>query len=248
MRALLLAMGLALFMGMSGATFGQTDSGRIVHVGHFSSATEGAKLPEGWRPLTFKQVARQTQYTIVKEKGINVVRADSQQSASGLVRDVRIDLKEYPIVQWRWKAQNLIQKGDIHRKDGDDYAARLYIVFEYDPSKVDFIKKAKYQLGRLLYGDVPIAAINYIWDGKTPKETRVDNAYTGLVKMIVVESGPEKLGRWVEEERNVYQDYRQVFGEEPPRVSGVGVMTDTDNTKETAITYYGDIVFTKVSS
>ena len=63
--------------------------------------------------------------------------------------------------------------------------------------------------------------------------------------MIVVESGPERLGRWVNEERNVYQDYKRAFGEEPPRINGVAIMTDTDNTKDRATAYYGDITFVK---
>jgi hypothetical protein len=61
--------------------------------------------------------------------------------------------------------------------------------------------------------------------------------------MYVVESGDEKLQRWVTERRNVYDDYRLAFGEEPYRVTGVAIMTDTDNTQESATAWYGDIVF-----
>ena len=75
----------------------------------------------------------------------------------------------------------------------------------------------------------------------------VDNAYTDFAKMIVVESGSPKVGMWVEESRNVYQDYRQAFGEEPPAINGVAIMTDTDNTKERAVAYYGDIRFVRAT-
>jgi hypothetical protein len=61
--------------------------------------------------------------------------------------------------------------------------------------------------------------------------------------MIVVESGETRLNQWVIEERNVYEDYKRAFGEEPPMISGVAIMTDTDNTGESAIAYYGDIFF-----
>ena len=71
------------------------------------------------------------------------------------------------------------------------------------------------------------------------------NPYAEQVKMIVVESGRSLVNQWVTEERNVYEDYRKAFGEEPPMVSGVAIMTDTDNTGESAIAYYGDIVFKK---
>ena len=63
--------------------------------------------------------------------------------------------------------------------------------------------------------------------------------------MIVVESGEAKLNQWVNEERNIYEDYKKAFGEEPPMISGFAIMTDTDNTGESATAYYGDIVFKK---
>ena len=69
------------------------------------------------------------------------------------------------------------------------------------------------------------------------------NTYTDKVIMFVVESGKEKLNTWVSEERNVYEDYKKAFGEEPPVISGVAIMTDTDNTGESAAAYYGDIIF-----
>jgi hypothetical protein len=61
--------------------------------------------------------------------------------------------------------------------------------------------------------------------------------------MVVVESGPERLQQWVRVERNIVEDYRKAFGEEPPTISGVAIMTDTDNTGESVTAYYGDIRF-----
>ena len=132
------------------------------------------------------------------------------------------------------------------RKTGDDYPARIYITFEYNPDQLGFFDKAKYEAAKLFYGQYPpLAAINYIWESTTPKGTIVPNPYAEQVKMIVVESGRVLINQWVNEERNVYEDYRKAFGEEPPMVSGVAIMTDTDNTGESAIAYYGDIVFKK---
>jgi hypothetical protein len=139
---------------------------------------------------------------------------------------------------------NILKRGDVHRKKGDDYPARIYITFEYNPARLGILEKAKYEAIRLLYGEYPpLAAINYIWETKAPKGTMVPNPYTDQVMMIVVESGPAKLNQWVSEERNLYDDYRQAFGEEPPMISGVAIMTDTDNTGEQATAYYGDILF-----
>lgn len=220
-------------------------TGTVVEVATFSRATVGQSVPDGWKPLTFKNIPSQTTYDVVNDGTVTVVKATSASSASGLTKGVRIDPKEFPIVRWRWKVDNLIQKSDATRKDGDDYPARLYITFEYDPSKVSFGKKLKFKAGQALFGDIPIGAINYVWETKAPVGTILDNAYTDFVKMVVVESGPSRLGLWVDESRNIYEDYKKAFGEEPPAINGVAIMSDTDNTKERATAYYGDIVFSK---
>ncbi len=215
----------------------------VIPIGAFSTVTGETELPAGWRPLTFPKIPRLTQYTVVKEGKTPVIRAESRKSASGLIYPIEINLTEYPVIEWRWKVQNLIQKGDVYRKAGDDYAARIYITFAYDKNRGSFIKKAKYRAARLLFGEIPIAAINYVWDGKAATGTIVANAYTDFVRMIVVESGPEKVGQWVSEAHNLYKDYKAAFGEEPPLVNGVAMMTDTDNTGEEVIAYYGEIRF-----
>ena len=87
--------------------------------------------------------------------------------------------------------------------------------------------------GVFFYGIHPVGAI-------------VENAYTDFAQMVVVESGAQKVGLWVSEERNIYEDYKRAFGEEPPLMNGVAIMTDTDNTKERATAYYGDIQFVSV--
>lgn len=217
----------------------------VIEVGRFSVSEPGPGLPKGWKPLTFKKIPKLTTYELVKDGGQVVVKATSEASASGLTKEVNIDPKEFPILQWRWKVENLLKNSDATRKDGDDYPARLYITFAYDPDKVSLGKKLKYKAGQVLFGDIPIGAINYVWERKAPVDSMIDNAYTDFVKMVVVESGPQNLGIWVNESRNIYEDYKKAFGEEPPMINGVAIMSDTDNTKEQATAYYGDIVLMK---
>jgi hypothetical protein len=218
----------------------------VIEAGKFSVAKVEETLPPDWKPLTFKKIERHTTYKLVKDNDTVVIQAVAEASASGLTREVKINPKEYPIIRWRWKVSNILKKGDVHKKEGDDYPARIYITFEYDPSKLSFFEKAKYKTIKLLYGQYPpLAAINYIWESKAPVGTMVPNPYTDRVLMFVVESGTDKLNQWVNEERNIYEDYKKAFGAEPPMISGVAIMTDTDNTGESATTYYGDIVFKK---
>jgi hypothetical protein len=220
-----------------------TDS--ILKVGTFSTASPGGPFPEGWEPLTFEKIPQHTKYELVQDRDTVVVRATSKQSSSGLTRKMTINPKAFPIVQWRWKIDNIIQSGDVTKKEGDDYSARIYITFEYDSSKVGFFERAKFEIINLAYGEYPPSAINYIWESNTPIGTIVPNPYTDYVQMIVTQSGSQRVGEWVTEERNVYEDYKEAFGEEPPNISGIAIMTDTDNTKESATAYFGDIVFKK---
>ena len=224
-------------------------SQNMIEAGKFSVSAAGDTLPSGWKPLTFKKIERHTSYSLVMDDNTVVIKAAAESSASGLTREIKIDSKEYPVIQWRWKVSNILKNGDVNRKEGDDYPARIYITFEYDPSKLGFFEKVKYETIRLLYGQYPpLNAINYIWESKTPVGTIVPNPYTDRVKMIIVESGEAKLNQWVNEERNVYEDYKKAFGEEPPMISGIAIMTDTDNTGESATAYYGDILFSKTKS
>jgi hypothetical protein len=220
----------------------------VLEVGKFSAAAPGTEFPENWKPLTFPKIKRHTAYTLIRDGDVVIVKAVSEASSSGLTRAITIDPKEYPIVQWRWKVGNLLKASDVTRKEGDDYPARLYITFAYDSSRVSLFEKAKYEAARLLYGQYPpLGALNYIWDSKAAKGAVVPNPYTDRAMMIVVESGAADVNRWVIEERNVYEDYTAAFGEGPPLISGVAIMTDTDNTGESATAFYGDIVFQKAA-
>ena len=235
-----------LLSTLSPIAFSQTSS--VLEVGMFSREKAGEGIPTDWNPLTFKKIERLTDYTLVKDGDTVVVKAVANASASGLVRKIRINPDEYPVVQWHWKVGNILKKADVNRKAGDDYPARIYITLEYDPSRVSFFEKMKYETIRLFYGQYPpLAAINYIWEGRAPVETIVPNPYTNRAMMIVVESGEEKINQWVCEERDILEDYRKAFGEPPPMVSGVAIMTDTDNTGESATAYYGDILFKKAA-
>lgn len=213
-------------------------------VGAFSAATPSVLLPAPWQPLHFKNIPRHTRYELVSRDGVTVLEAQAENSASGVARPLDIDPKKYPILRWRWNVANLIEKSDPTQKSGDDYPARLYITFRRDPSGAGALDRAWSALGRALYGvEPPFAGINYIWERALPKGSVVPNAYTDRVRMIVLESGPDQVGRWVAEERNVYEDYRRAFGAEPPMISGLALMTDSDNTGASATAWYGDISF-----
>jgi hypothetical protein len=215
-----------------------------VEVGAFSQTQPGAALPAGWQPLEFPRIERHTTYRLVADEGTTVVRADADASAAGLIRRITVDPERYPVLAWRWKIAGVVANADATRKEGDDYAARIYVAFKYDPERASWFDRAKYTLIRLIYGEYPPhAGINYVWDNRLAPGTVLPSAYTDRVRMIVVRSGDADANRWVAEERNVLEDYRRAFNEQPPPVSGVAIMTDTDDTRSKASAWYGDIVF-----
>lgn len=179
-------------------------------------ATEGLA---GWENKFFEGV---TDYQLVKENGHTVVKAHSKVAASGLIRNVRLDPNRFRYLRWSWKIAGTIQNGDERSKRGDDYAARVYVVFP----------------GRFFW---QTKAINYIWANHLPKGESIPNAYTSNARMVAVESGSELVGQWRNEERDILADYRRLFGEEPGEIGAVAIMTDTDNTGAEATAWYGDI-------
>jgi hypothetical protein len=206
----------------------------------FGAGVDGAGVPAGGEALAFRRIERRTRYTVVREGEEHVLRAESERAASGLYRPLDLDPRVHRLLSWRWKVDNVLARGDARRREGDDDAARVYVAFRYDPDAATLWERTRYGAVRLLYGQYPPRhAINYIWDNRLPPGTALDNAYTDRAKMIVVESGPARVGQWVAEERDLYADYRRLFGGEPPRIAGIAVMTDTDDTGERAVAYYG---------
>ena len=212
-----------------------------IPVGEFSSATLDTVVPEGWEEIKFSKT-KPTNYQLVEKDERIVVKAMSEGTASGLIREVAIDPELYPTLSWEWKVNEVLSKGNVFKKKGDDFAARIYITFEYDAKNLPFGERVKYRTLRLLgYRDIPLRALNYVWSNHAPEGTMVANAYTNWVTMIAVQSGNENANSWQFESRNVYEDYIAAFGEAPGNITGIAIMTDSDNTKESATAYYGDI-------
>lgn len=219
-----------------------------IAVGRFTGETGHGGLPDGWKTFTFPKKERLTEYSVVREGGEGFVKAVSARSASAIYREVGADLKEFPYLAWRWKVDGTLKNEAEGKKEGDDFSARVYVTFEGDPAGASYIDRLKRRLfGAFLGKKLPGNAINYVWAGKLGKNTAFKSPYADSVVVVAVESGDEAAGQWVAEERNVYEDYRSLFKSDPPRVLGVAIMTDTDNTGTSATGYYADIVFRRGS-
>lgn len=164
----------------------------------------------------------ETEYSVEQHNGNSVLQARSQGTASALLHETTYSLQDYPYLSWRWKIEDTLPQGDARTKQGDDYAARIYVVFPH----------WFFPLTR---------SINYIWANQLPRGSHLPSTYTANSVMVAVESGRDNRGQWRLERRNVLEDFRRLFGEEPPAVGAIAIMTDSDNTQGSALAWYDDI-------
>ena len=242
-------LGLVLLTGCAGSNRGQEREERIAlpdvpRLDAFSKARPGAELPGGWRVWTLSRFKKSTDYVLVADAGRTVIKAHADSSASGLVHDAHVDPREFPILRWRWKVDKLIPGADNTRGETEDAPVRIIVAFEGDRAKLDFDDRIFFTQVRMMTGqEMPYATLMYIWENRAPVGTVIPSRHTSRVRMVVADSGRDRLGTWQQESRNIREDYRRAFGEEAPMIKSISIMTDTDNTGTQTQAWYGDIAF-----
>lgn len=180
---------------------------------------EGLK---GWKSRVFQG---QTEYTLVKDDGQRVLKAESQASASGLYKNISVDLTRTPWLSWRWKIKDTLGNINERSKEGDDYPARVYVVFS---GGVTFWRTR---------------SVAYVWSSNQPAGREWPNAFTDNARIIALQGGAQRAGEWIQEKRDVRADYKRLFGEDIEQADAIAIMTDTDNAGGSATAWYGDIHF-----
>lgn len=210
----------------------------------FSEGTPGVRVPSPWQPLRLPGDNRETQFSLARDGDRVVLRMESHASASSLMHPLSVSTVETPRLTWRWKVDQVVRKGDLRTRTGDDYAARLYVMFDYPLDRLPFLQRSQLRLARAIYGDsVPVATLCYVWATREPAGTRAWSPYTDRVRMIVLRSGNGEAGAWQTETRDVAADFREAFDDEAPRIKAIAVAADTDNTRDHVISYFGDLRF-----
>jgi hypothetical protein len=180
-------------------------------------------IPSGWNLKEFTGAA---DIELRRVDGRLALRLRSDRSSFAIYRDVVVDLNELPVLTWSWKANRLPAGGDVRLAGRDDQAAAVYVVFPRWPSP-------------LTRSDV----IGYIWDTNAPVNTRAANLQSSNVKLIVVESGRKEMGQWRRYERNVVEDYTELFGKKPPRAGKIALMSDSNDTRTDAEALFAGMGF-----
>jgi hypothetical protein len=189
-----------------------------VVVADFSSGVNEHGIPEGWE---LKERSGMADFAVIKDGDISALRLRSQDTSFSFQKSVDVTPQHYPVLSWKWKVTKLPEGGDFRSRKTDDQAAQLFVAFSN--SKV----------------------IAYIWDTTAPQGL-IDDAWAPpfmTIKAIVVRSGFGEAGKWISETRNAYEDYKRLFGDEPPRIAGIRIQINSQHTDTSGESFFADVVF-----
>jgi hypothetical protein len=208
-----------LFLGLVvvfGTLAAQAAEERVVIADFAAWMAKG--LPPGWE---LKVKSGKASYEILRDGDIAALHLKSRDSSFSLQGEVNVDVKRYPVLSWKWKVTQLPAGGDFRRSGTDDQAAQLFVAF------------------------TRTRAIVYIWDTTAAQGLMESTSPVPFmtVKVVVVRSGPAELGKWISETRNVYEDYKKMYGEEPPVVSGMRFQINSQHTGTSAESWFADVKF-----
>ena len=195
----------------------------ILMVDRFAGGVDDKGIPVGW--TLEKEPGSDSKITLAQEKEGHILRLLSVGDTFGLKKEMSFDIRKYPYLSWRWRAAKLPKGGDIRKRETDDQAGQIYVVFPKFPDMVNS------------------RSVGYIWDSQAPAGLLGTSTAYGKMRYVVLQSGPAKLDQWVCETRNVYEDYKKHFQEEPPTVGTVLLYINSQHTKSSASCDYADIFF-----
>ena len=213
-----------------------------------AAADAPVRLPpaggEGWQPFTFRRIEKHTHYERVERDGDRWLRADSRCAASARVTSLDgIDLARTPILHWRWRVDTPLEIPDERARQGDDFAARVYVMFRFEPERATLFERLRHRLGSSTLGrEPPGSALSFVWTSREPPGTVWTNPYSDDTRMLALVRN--ELRRWRIESVDVPARYRAAFGREPPPLLALGLMTDADDSCQRATAGYADFRFT----
>ncbi len=225
MKKILVGLGILFLVGSMAdnrAWSSDEEKDRFV-VDRFTEGVDEKGIPKGW--VQEKEMGPQSKITLGQEKEFHFVHLLSVNDGFGIKKEFSFDIRKYPYLSWRWKATRLPKGGDIRKRDTDDQAGQIYVLFPRFPTMIN------------------TRSMGYIWDAADPVGTSGTSTAYSKMKYEVLQSGTDKLGQWIWETRNVYEDYKKCFQEEPPNVGGVLLYINTQHTQSSAEIYYGEIFF-----
>ncbi len=190
---------------------------------------------EAWDDLVFDDIERLTNYSIEEEDDRSLLFIESIDGGSGIVHAETFDVYDNPVIEWSWRVEDIISSGDLTTREGDTYPVRVYVNFEYDPDEVGFGTRLQYAAIRMIHGEYPpLGSLLYIWSNQQWEMQWYESPYTSRALMLPVDQGRNNLMEWREHRRNIVDDYRDAFGEDPPSTAQLAIMGDSYGSGETS--------------
>ena len=201
-----------------------TKSNNLLEIDKVSKRTDISFSPlSAWTERNF---FASTQYELQKQKTKTVLVSNSQQSASLLYKKVHINLNQTPYINWYWLVDHTYVNNQFEKeKRGDDFPARIYIAI-----------KPK-------LGQIKPRALTYVWASHAQKLSHWKNPFSKNVEVFALETGDALTKKWIQEKRNLQQDLNRFFGQHIDAIEGIGVMTDSDNSKTFGQAAFSDLFF-----
>jgi len=209
-----------------------------------TSPTQVLPAFDTWQhyPLPGKQA---TEFSFLRVDGRPAVAAQATSSASMLRHRMRIEPAELGRIRFSWNVPQLIDAADMALSEADDSPVRIIMAFDGDRSRFSMKNAMMSELSHAITGEpLPYATLMYVWCNTRPSDSVIVNPRTDRIRQMVVESGAQGLSRWHFYERNIRADFERAFGEPPGALVGIGIMTDTDNTRSNARVLYGQLDLT----
>jgi hypothetical protein len=218
MRGICVLMSLLTCLSIS--SFSTARAFQSIVIADFSSDVDQNGVPSGWQ---LKERSGKANLAVIKDGDIHALRMRSANDSFAIQKRVNVSTHQYPILSWKWKVVALPEGGDFRKSKTDDQAAQLFLAF--DSRKI----------------------IVYIWDTTAPQGLVADAWAPPFmnVKAIVVRSGHTDTGKWLTETRNAYKDYKKLFGQEPPPITGIRLQINSQHTETSGESLFADVVFGK---
>lgn len=209
-------------------------------------STSGGTLAPPWHLAGLPNQKKPfTRFSLVELDGRRAMRIEADESYGNIVHPMKFSGPKATL-SWQWKVETPVPAPDLRTRQGDDTSVKVCVFFDMPLDLVPFIERQLQKIAQSKTTDpLPNATVCYVWDPTLATGTELDNAFTRRMRYIVLESGTDKVGKWMTEKRNVMADFVKLFGDESPKVPpimGIAIGADADNTHTRSVAYVANIV------
>ncbi|TWC32769.1 DUF3047 family protein [Pseudomonas sp. SJZ079] len=232
MRRLLIALLLSTPLAQAGQTAPDNQ------LTPWTAGPPGAEWSTPWRLADIPKLKAPAR-SLVEQDGRQVLRIEADSAAGGLLHPLDLPGDRAWQLSWQWRSERHLDKARFATREGDDYAARVYVLLDYPLDTLAFLTRQKLRLARTFYDpSLPAATLSYVWDNRVAPGTHARSAYTEQVEMLALRGPEAPLGQWLTETRDLRADAIAAFGSAPQRILGVVFAADSDNTGERVESYF----------